>query len=670
MVSSRVAVQCYHLGRPSTAVSRSVLPVMVWMDYCTRMSSPPDEMSALRAQVAALTARVYQLEQIAGVDRNASSHAISTAPTQATAPGAAETVEFSRAPVASGPAPPPFIPTQVRGLSSAIASRSADANLEKKIGQFWLNRIGIVAILIGISYFLKYAFENNWIGPAGRVAIGLLAGTALVIWSERFRSRGYRAFSYSLTALGVGTLYLSLWAAFQLYHLIPSADAFVAMAFVTAATIALALNHDAEMLAGFAMVGGFATPVLLSTGQNHELVLFPYVCLLDLAVLALVAVRPWRRLLWGSFAGTIVLYFGWSMQYYTEDQRPVTVFFLALFAAIFAAVPLTTPYERSTRFAGPSLTLTLLPLLNAGVCFLFLYQLYKSDLSTLTWYTLALAGFYLAMSRLFRLRFPEQDTNFLKLLHVAIATGFLTIAIPIKLEAQWITIGWLVESAALLWTSVKTRTDFLRYLAVTVLALGIYHLLLYDKFRTDTLVLNARFATYLVAITVLGGIVQFGKKHATPGEQPLLRLALIALNLLALIALTLEASDYFERQLTASYWAVLGGVHLGQLRLERDFSYSAIWLIYGAVLMAIGFSRKSAFVRWQSLVLIAVTIVKVFLYDVSALEKGYRILSFVALGVVLLGISFVYQRDWLKLSFHSANDPAGKDPECGSCRTG
>ncbi len=97
-----------------------------------------------------------------------------------------------------------------------------------------------------------------------------------------------------------------------------------------------------------------------------------------------------------------------------------------------------------------------------------------------------------------------------------------------------------------------------------------------------------------------------------------------------------------------------------QLRLERDFSYSAIWLVYGAALMAVGFGKRSSFIRWQSLVLIAVTIAKVFLYDVSALDKGYRILSFVALGAVLLGISFVYQRDWLKLSSRSPEERAGE----------
>ncbi len=123
------------------------------------------------------------------------------------------------------------MPKQQPGLSYSSTKENAD--LEKKIGQYWLNRIGIVAMLIGVSYFLKYAFENNWIGPGGRIVIGLLAGIGLVLWSERFRDRGYAAFSYSLKAVGIGTLYLSLWGAFQVYHLIPSAAAFVAMAIVT-----------------------------------------------------------------------------------------------------------------------------------------------------------------------------------------------------------------------------------------------------------------------------------------------------------------------------------------------------------------------------------------------------------------------------------------------------
>jgi len=540
------------------------------------------------------------------------------------------------------------------GIPSTESTPEAE-QLESKIGKLWLNRIGIFAILIGVSYFIKYAFDNGWIGPSGRIALGLLAGIGLVLWSERFRSKGYAAFSYSLKAVGIGTLYLSLWGAFQIYHLVPSWVAFAAMVVVTACTITLALSQDAELLAAFALIGGFSTPVLLSTGENHEIVLFSYVCLLDLGVLGMVAFKPWRRLLAGSFIGTVTLYIGWFGDYYTKDQRGLTVFFVVVFGAIFATTPLLTPLTKSRWHSGFSITLTLLPLINATALFLALFAMYDSEQGTLTWYALGLAAAYLVLSRQFKRR-AESDPNVVRtinLLHIAIAIAFITIAIPLKLTSHWITIGWLIESAVLLFVAVRTRTDFLRYFAAATLVLGIARLLLYDNFRVQTLVFNARFATYLVAIAILGAIVVAGDHFATERERPFVQLAGVVLNVLALIALTLEASDYFGRQLTSMYqthqhWQLNGP--LQQIELARNFSYSVIWLAYGAGLMAFGFWRRSAFVRWQALVLIAFTIGKVFVYDVSMLQQGYRILSFIALGAVLMSISYIYHRDWLKLS--------------------
>src|SRR6266567_2544459 len=142
-------------------------------------------------------------------------------------------------------------------------SKSLVPDLESRIGAHWLNRIGIIAVLIGVAFFLKYAFESEWIGPSGRVIIGLLAGIALIAWSEWFRLHQYRFFFFSLKALGLGILYLSLWAAFQVYELISWSIAFSGMVAVTVSTAVLALWQDAAILALFALVGGFATPVLL-----------------------------------------------------------------------------------------------------------------------------------------------------------------------------------------------------------------------------------------------------------------------------------------------------------------------------------------------------------------------------------------------------------------------
>src|SRR5512146_1030858 len=368
------------------------------------MSTPQDEIAALRAQMGALTARICRLEQRAGI-----------APEPPVAP------EQSVRPVAAAPQPPPglratpatSIPPRSETTSSlpsfGTLPEAGREDLESRIGKLWLNRIGIVATLIGVSYFIKYAFDNNWIGPSGRIAIGIIAGIAVVLWSERFRHKGFAVFSYSLKAIGIGTLYLSMWGAYEVYHLVPSSVSFIAMIAVTAFTMVLALKQDAEILAAFAMIGGFSTPVLLSTGQNHEVVLFSYTALLDLAILVMTAVKPWRRLLLGSFVGTLILPWGWDISYYTKTQRPLTIFYAILFAAIFAVIPLLTPLTRSRWHQGFSITLTVLPLANAAQLFAALYAMYDQDQPTLAWYAAGLTVVYVLLGFQLTRRAGEPD---------------------------------------------------------------------------------------------------------------------------------------------------------------------------------------------------------------------------------------------------------------------
>ncbi|MGB8130667.1 MAG: DUF2339 domain-containing protein, partial [Candidatus Angelobacter sp.] len=315
------------------------------------MANPQDELEALRAQVASLTARVHRLEQsariesqvISGTQAAATPPAITRTPEQPPITVSREDAERQATP--TPPPPMPHIPPRpnVVARKFAQAAPRSSESLEGTIGKLWLNRIGIVAILIGVAYFLKYAFDSGWIGPGGRVAIGLIAGIAVVVWSESFRGKGSAAFSYSLKAVGIGILYLSLWAASQYFHLIPASVAFLAMILVTASTITLALTQEAEILAVYATIGGFSTPALVSTGENHDIVLFSYVVLLDLAILAMVAFKPWRRIVWGAMLGTAVMYVGWSAEYYDSSERTVTALFATVFFAIFALVPLLTP---------------------------------------------------------------------------------------------------------------------------------------------------------------------------------------------------------------------------------------------------------------------------------------------------------------------------------------
>jgi uncharacterized membrane protein len=644
------------------------------------------EFEEIRALLAQLTERVYRLEQSAGIKSGSSNseqtldaEAITAehAPQFVSATPDATRAEPVRAETHAAPVAPP---------SLGKAARDSD-DLESRIGSQWLNRIGIVAVLIGVSYFLKYAFENNWIGPAGRVAIGLLTGIGVVWWSERFRNKGHRVFSWSLKAVGLGTLYLSLWAGFQAYRLFPAEVAFTGMVIVTAATTLLAISQDAQVLAAFALVGGFSTPLLLSSGQNREVFLFSYVAVLDLGTLVLAAYRPWRKLLAGAFVGTVILYSGWYVEYYHRPELAVTIAFATVFFAIFAVAPLfiqERPSEApmlASRTSGTetiSKTLLVLPLVNAALYFLAIYVMLAGvSKSAVAWIAVVLAAVYLLLSREMRSRMPAdaEGARLLTLLHIALAVGFLTAAIPIKLASYWITVGWLVESGALLYVSYRAASRFLKVLSLCALALGIGRLVVFDDFNVTTLVLNPRFAIYLIAIAVVtlgvflaseaarrsqgdgsrsGFVILFGEIRDLSTEQMFAAVGIILINVLALLALNLEAHTYFSQQLARVYAPWMNGQYdwhaYRNLQMARDFTYSAIWMIYGAALMWIGFWKRSAFLRWQALILLAATVVKVFFFDTSQLEFGYRIISFIALGALLMAVSFIYQRDWLKLS--------------------
>ncbi len=615
------------------------------------MEIPQQQFDELLQQVRELTVRVHRLESLLHLQAPQRAEQVSP-PAPAVTRASTHPALVNREQIQRPVAPPAFVPP---GASSETA------NLESRIGSHWLNRIGIAAVLIGVSYFLKFAFDNNWIGPAGRIAVGLIAGIAVVLWSERFRSRGYRSFSYSLKAVGIGVLYLSLWASFQVYHLMPSGVVFVCMLVVTASTCAMALSQDAEILAVFAITGGFSTPLLLSTGVNREIALFSYLALLDIGILALVMFKPWRRLLLLGFVGTLLLYVAWYAEFYDRSQLQTTLIFATIFFAIFAIAPLLMLRDEHAAGVMP----LVLAFVNAATYFLQSYAMI-SEVSTtaMAWFSLVLAAVYLLLNRLRPKASDVAAEHNLRLMHLALAVGLVTVAIPIRLEAHWITIGWFVESALLLWVAGRIKSDLLNVFALTALLLGVGRLLLFDNFESTSLIFNMRMAVYGVAIAVLAFVAYNASKRDDESARTIGMLAVISMNALALRALSCEVADYYSQQMAAmrplaGAWQSGDSSQMRSIEIARDFTYSALWMAYGAMLMVIGFWRASAFVRWQALLLIAVTTGKVFIYDTSRLDRIYRILSFVVLGVLLLAISFAYQRDWLRLSSSRTRSSGG-----------
>ena len=624
------------------------------------MAMNPNSKDNLADELAELRSRVLRIEDALkdyGIAMRTEEAEPSPEPEESTLP--VSPVLITNDHVEQRGAPPSIPETAERQPNFRFTHPDGQQNgpsLESRIGSQWFNRIGILALLIGMAWFLKLAIDNQWIGPLGRVLIGLVAGAGLIAWSERFRGRGYTAFSYSLKAVGSGILYLSIWAAFSLFQLLPSTAAFAAMILVTAFNGFMAWVQDSELLALYAIVGGLGTPLLVSTGENHEVALFSYLLMLDVAVLVLVALRPWSRLLFAAFAGTVIFFLGWWSTFYTDEQSGRTACFLGLFFLIFAFAPRLIrlgSIEDPGSSAWDKLALILLPVANACLGFLGFYALLDSSGKDWfePWLAVLFAAFYLLLLRLPPQGRLRESPASLSALHLAAAVVFLTIAIPLKAHGRWLIIGWLAEGAALLWVARSIGSNLLRVLALLCLALGLGALVVVNPPAATMPVFNQRFATFLFGIAVFAFVAWLALRAESEADsEPPLRWpalaagAVLVVNGLILLAISWEIH---------SFWWLLrwhGDIHLvHDYQMYAQFTYSAFFMIFGAVLLALGFWRASSFFRWQALLLLAVAIGKVFLVDVSELSQGYRILSFLGMGALLLAVSYVYQRDWLRL---------------------
>ncbi len=596
----------------------------------------PTQEARVDADLAALSARVESLERQLAELRTQPSARFRQSPPPPPRPAQASNAEY------------PIAPDFAKHLPKVTGS------LENRIGSQLFSRIGIVALLVGTALFLKWAIDNHWIGQTGRIAAGLIAGAAIIVWSERFRKHGFNAFSYSLKAVGSGVLYLSLWAAFQLYHLLPAEAALGAMILVTAWNAYMAWSQNSQILAAYALAGSFATPLLLSTGGNHEIFLFTYILAIDIATVVLVRLKSWPRLLLGAFPATVAFFIGWYAEFYgafnVGQQVETTTVFIILFFVTFILPSLRIG---DAKRSSTPITEVFLPLANAIFVALALYSVLQDShhRELLPWVAVLLGALYLGLMRL-----PEARVT--SAAHLSLAVVFLTIAIPLKASGHWITIGWLAEGVALLWVSARLSAPapeptavsvhrILRRLAVAALVLGFCGLLIQPFWlysQIDTAFLNSRFATSLFGIAALAAsaaIALRARKHEDAASSSWLQIAgasIIALNLVAVLACV--------RELETTWRQTYGNP---EANLKKSLAISAFLMLYGAGLLAVGFWKRSAFLRWQAIVLLAFTIGKTFLYDTRDLSQGYRILSFLGLGALLMAISFAYQKDWLAL---------------------
>ena len=547
-------------------------------------------------------------------------------------------------PIAPPTPAPPF------AAAPAVSTARRNQNLEDQLGARIFSKVAILLLLVGTAWFLKWAFDNRWIGPRGRILAGLVAGIAVILWSEHFRRQKMFAFSYALKAVGSGVLYLSLWASFQVYHLVPAPVALTAMIAVTAWNALMAWSQDALLLAAYALLGGYLTPLLLSTGGDHETFLFTYLLALALSLVALLRSKPWSILLLAALPATTLYFCGWYTEFFNPGNATLTAVFALLLWAAFAAVPLVAK-------RGEGIIVAILsPLAAALFGALTIYSILVDNNASSwePWAAVAFAAVYLLLTR-FR-------SGLFAAMHLSLAIVFLITAIPLKAHGHGITLGWLVEAVALLAIAASASIEahaqnVVRWLGCAALLLGVGGALLHPFLFSlvQPAFLNREFATELAAVAALLVAVVLGRRMKTsanqvlPGEH-IAAAALVLANVVLLFALHHEVFRAFlSNQLTWASWATA--------REHARFTYSGCMAVQGTVLLVLGFLRRKALLRWLGLLLLAATVVKTLALDLSALGTGYRVISYLGLGVLFMAVSYAYQKDWLGLREPSHADP-------------
>ena len=513
-------------------------------------------------------------------------------------------------------------------------------DLENMVAGRWLNYVGIIAILFAAGFFIEYAFQNNWIGPRGRVGIGILCGAFLLAASGWLLRRGYKYFSEGIAALGAAVLYLSIFGAWHYYGIFTSGQTFVGMIVITAVMAVVSLGRDSQRLALLALIGGFLTPELVSTGGDHEIVLFVYSAILSAGMLALERFRRWVWLPPLAFAATEIYFWGWCEEFYRPEKMALTLMFAALFFVLFAALPVMRAQSDGRLNEGE----TIITIGNVAVFLLALRQLlWPDDRWALTFAFLGVAAAHLLVLRALP-EAPRQrsrgNVTAVRPLFAGLALLCISLAIPARLDGEWLTVAWAIEGLLLVWSGVRMVSGKLRAAGLLFFAITAMRLIALSV-PSGAFLWNERFMTYAVAVACFALACFFVRDIAASfpeGERAAFAALSIAANVYALIALSLEIWDYF------------GHAHgLGIERwLAQQLGLSIFWTLYATALILTGMARRAAILRWQALTLFAIVVAKVFFYDLSTLSRFYRIVSFFVLGVLLLGVSFLYQRRSLK----------------------
>ncbi|MGN2410229.1 DUF2339 domain-containing protein [Pseudomonas syringae] len=387
------------------------------------------------------------------------------------------------------PARPSSPPAQPNLLDTAI-NRAKDWLL----GGNTVLRVGVVVLFLGLAFLLRYATEGMVVPIEARYA-GVAASALALLglgWWLRLRNGPY---ALMLQGAGIGVLYLTVFAAMKLHALLDPAPGFVLLVAITTFSAILALTQNSLALACAGALGGFAAPLLASTGQGSHVSLFSYFALLNAGIIAIAWFKAWRILNLIGFFGTFGIGFAWGIRAYTPELFWSTEPFLILFFLMYLAIGLLfarrtllelgDPPPNETRKnllrwsarQGDYVDGTLLfgtPIVGFGLQYALVEHLELGAAFS----ALALGLIYMGLARWLTTRAPARTVLLMETC-LALGVVFATLAIPLGLGSQWTTSAWAVEGAAVFWLGLRQQRRLAQVFGL-LLQLGASAILLSD----------------------------------------------------------------------------------------------------------------------------------------------------------------------------------------------
>jgi len=362
--------------------------------------------------------------------------------------------------------------------------RAVGVSKEYAIASNWLARLGIMILVLGMAFALRYSYKHGLVSHQVRVIASLITGVLMVFFGLKQNGKKYELLGHGLLGGGITTLYFSVFSATNLYHLISPTFGMSAMVLVTITCGVLSVKFNSKLVAILGILGGYLTPVLLSTGSINLGALYCYLLLIGLGVLGITLYRSWYLIRSLGFVCHWLIVTGALITVYlnsTEFSFALVIPLLILFFLLFSFN--TCFYQIKKRIHSTILEIVGL-FLNSTIftivtTFLVIDR-FDNDSRYGAIVMIGLAIFYIGCSNVI-LRLKHRDRG-LVLTFLAFSGFYTAMALPFLFSAGWLTVSWSLQALIMLWLSRKLNNRFLQSTAYLVYMVTFFSLI--STFKT------------------------------------------------------------------------------------------------------------------------------------------------------------------------------------------